>query len=230
MATKPIVGCMSDWSGVLKDLFRQIDDGSLTLYQMQAVVEHRDPFGSSPDINWRKVYETLGMEAEYADFAEAHSAAVNPSFWTVPVLKGVTCDEVVAALRKSGVAVSLYCEDLGKGVIHNDRSPDSGSYMVAFCRNVEADEENKNESANDLASTGHKGITLLERLLLELGYFLITGRHLDEQNTTLCTGSRYSEGGVPSVCWSLDDRRVCVNWYNSGNAFSDLRSRSAVSS
>ena len=39
-----IVGSMSEWSGVLKDAFRQIDDGSLTISHFQALTEHRNPF------------------------------------------------------------------------------------------------------------------------------------------------------------------------------------------
>ena len=52
MSKKQVVGSMSDWSGVLKDFFRQIGDGSLTLEQVTATVEHRNPFEieSEPDI------------------------------------------------------------------------------------------------------------------------------------------------------------------------------------
>jgi len=49
LAMKNIVGSMSDWSGVLKDLFRQVNDGSITLAQTQAFVEHRNPFGDGID-------------------------------------------------------------------------------------------------------------------------------------------------------------------------------------
>ena len=94
---------------------------------------------------------------------------------------------------------------------------------------MEADESNKNLSANQLAKRNHKGITLLERLLLEMGYFLATGKHLDEKNVTLCTGSRDSVGGVPYVYWNSDDRKVYVRWYHPGDSDGGLRSRSAVS-
>ncbi|MEK9174573.1 MAG: hypothetical protein AAB725_01225, partial [Patescibacteria group bacterium] len=40
MARTP-VGGMSEWSGVLKDFFRQIDDGSITLEMVRALTEHR---------------------------------------------------------------------------------------------------------------------------------------------------------------------------------------------
>ncbi len=41
---KEIVGSMSEWSGVLKDVFRQIDDGSLGIGHFQTLLEHRNPF------------------------------------------------------------------------------------------------------------------------------------------------------------------------------------------
>ena len=41
---KQVVGSMSDWSGVLKDFFRQIDNGSHTLETLRAFNEHRNPF------------------------------------------------------------------------------------------------------------------------------------------------------------------------------------------
>ena len=56
---KEVVGSMSDWSGVLKDLFRQFDDGSLTLEQMKAVAEHRSPFIILDSLlqEWGKFYK-----------------------------------------------------------------------------------------------------------------------------------------------------------------------------
>lgn len=44
MAKQEIVGSMSEWSGMLKDFFRQIDDGSITREKLQAFLEHRNPF------------------------------------------------------------------------------------------------------------------------------------------------------------------------------------------
>jgi len=41
---REVVGSMSEWSGMLKDLFRQIDDGSVTRECLQAFLEHENPF------------------------------------------------------------------------------------------------------------------------------------------------------------------------------------------
>ena len=228
---KAIVGSMSELSGLLKDFFRQIDDGSLSLFNLREMLNHRNPFDYLVDINWRKVYEFLGMTAEYDEFAKTQADFnADKSLWTIPVVKGVTCNKVVEALKSRDVAFYLYANDLDKAVTENDRDPNrDGSYAIGFARKVEADEENKNLSADQLKEQNHKGITLLERLLLELGYFMATGQHLDARNITLCSGSRYSDGNVPYGHWNSGNRKVYVYWSNPVNRNVILRSRSAVS-
>jgi len=96
-----------------------------------------------------------------------------------------------------------------------------------FKKTVEADEELRNKLADDLEKEGIQGITLRERLIMELQYFEETGKHLDIDNFTLCAVSRYSDGRVPLVGWDTDDRGVCVGWDNSDNRGGYLRSRVA---
>ena len=97
-----------------------------------------------------------------------------------------------------------------------------------FEKNVEADEEYKNMSADDLGDTGiERGITLRERLLMELQYFKEIGKHLDIKNITLCSGSRFEGGHVPSVHWPLGGR-LDVYWYGPDFRREHLRSRQAV--
>ena len=99
-----------------------------------------------------------------------------------------------------------------------------------FRDNVEADEEFKNLSANDLKEKypDKEFITLRERLIMELEYFKKTGKHLDIENTTLCAGSRRTDGFVPCVYWYPDDRRLGVGWCGPGVASGGLRSREVV--
>ncbi len=98
-----------------------------------------------------------------------------------------------------------------------------------FAYTQEPDEEYKDMSANDLEKAGVQGITLRERLLFELLYWKKEGKHLDIKNITLCSGSRSSVGGVPSVRWFPDYDRLCVNWAGLGRAVGPLRSRAVVS-
>lgn len=113
--------------------------------------------------------------------------------------------------------------------ITSDRDPAKlGTYAVWVRDRVEANEELKNRSAKDLAESGTKGITLPERLLYELKYFKENGKHLDVENITLCSGSRYPGGDVPGVHWDAEYGRMCVVWYFPGDRPSGLRGRAAV--
>lgn len=96
-----------------------------------------------------------------------------------------------------------------------------------FSRNIEADPEMANKSADELGEP-EKYITIRERLLMELQYFKETGQHLDLENVTLCAGSRYAGGSVPRVYWSPTDRKLYVSTCYSNDAGSSLRARAAV--
>ncbi len=161
------------------------------------------------DINWPLAYEKLGMTAEYEQTAIGLVLPkANPGLWIVPMVHGITPNRVVAGYRKLKVNVNVYTyrDDLDTDVTKNDRDPNlnlnkDGAYLVGFCRTLEADEENANKSANDLARIKHKGIVLCEWLMLGFGYYVTTGQHLDVRSATLCTGSRNQDGYVPSVRW-----------------------------
>lgn len=224
---KAIVGSMSEWSGVLKDLFRQIDDGSVVLYQVQTFLEHRDPFTTLPNINWSETYRVLDMQDEYRQALKTLKVPERSDLWVMPMIQGITSNKIVSGHRKFGAKFSLYSEDLDVAVPEHDRDVNrDGSYIVAFRKNVEADEENKKLSASQLEEQNHKGITLPERLLLGAGFYVTTNQHLDVANITLCTGSRRFHGNVPSVHFHSDDRRVHVYWYDPDDDNDDLRARS----
>ena len=115
-----------------------------------------------------------------------------------------------------------YSADLDADILTNDRDPRNGSYAV-WVRDVrEADEEFANKSAEDLRAGNHTGITELERGLLEGDYFFEKGEHLDQQNITLCTGSRSRDGHVPGGYWRGE---FDVGWYGSSARHPRLRSR-----
>jgi len=146
----------------------------------------------------------------------------------------LTMDEIVKAMQnKFDVRFSDYEEGLDALVIKNDRPIDK-SYAILFKNNVEADEDLRSLSANQLAKQGVKGITLKERLLMEILYFDKTGKHSDNNNNTLCSGS-LSRGKapfpiprVPTVRWLS---KVCfsIYWCYTSNSDSFTRSRSVVS-
>ena len=148
----------------------------------------------------------------------------------IVVAKGMTPNKVIEAMRKK-FDCHLYADDLDQAVPKNDREP-KGHYAIWIRERVEADEELKNLSANQLEEKGIAGITLLERLLGELFHFWKTGNHLYIENWTLCSGSRHSDGCVPYVYWDPCKRELRVYGCDSGYVERNglLRSRAVVSS
>ena len=228
---KTMVGSMSEWSGVLRDLFRQINDGSLRFEQLQAVVEHRNPF-EKPDYitDWRNFYkEVFGIDV---DLSKVKIPEKKKGFnRLIIVAKGMTSQKLYDKCKELFPSWKWTGRDLDEigDPDRSERSPEKKSYAIWIRDRVEADRELKNLSANDLGERKNSGITLEERLLFELKYFKETGKHLDIKNITLCSGSRCSDGSVPFVGWSGCYGRLGVDWCYPGSAGSFLRSREAVS-
>src|SRR3990167_11527546 len=145
------------------------------------------------------------------------------SHWAVKETKQKT-SEILADCKKL-FKVWTYYDDTQ---LDRDFPPPKKLTTRYFKKNVEADEEQKEKSANDLEKEGVEAITLRERLLLELKHFDETKSHLDIENWTLCAGSRYAGGGVPSVRWYSDDHEFYVGWGGVDDSDSRLRARVAV--
>ena len=178
------------------------------------------------EINWKIVYELLDMQLEYESAITSLKLAKSITTWTIPVLKGLTCKKIIMCLKKLGIDIKKCINNPDVEVAQNDRSPKNGNYAISFKRAVEADEENRNLSIGDLRKKGAKGITLLERLLLELGYFVSTGQHLDIESVTLCAGSLHKNGDTPRVCYRSGSLRIYVCWCGSRDQCDHLRPRS----
>ncbi len=144
--------------------------------------------------------------------------------WEVKDDGKLKTSEIVAEMRKL-FKVCVYDEQNLDG----DFPKPEKETIRYFRKNTEADPELSSKSADDLKGDGIKGINLRERLLLEISYFKETGKHLDEINATLCSGSRYPDGYVPRAYWYPGDGGVHVNASHPGDAYGFLRSRIAVS-
>lgn len=227
---------LSDIRGLLNDLLEKLSGANAREWHnaLKRFLRKENPWGDVlPDLDWANAYKFLLGEKEWkkreGELNKLLASSHDDTHWLIPVLRGVTCNKVVEALRKLEVAVWTYATDLDKGVPTNDRSAKKASYCVQVKRRVEADEELKNLSADDLTEQKITGITLLERLLLELAYFMSTGQHLDVENWTLCSGSRHSDGRVPYVDWRSVAREIGVDWFPPDGRRDELRARAAVS-
>jgi len=171
---------------------------------------------------WRRFYwEVFGTNV---DFSELILPEKRDGFnWLLVMLNGLTANKLFAKCKER-FGAWRYTEDLD--TIKSVRATDK-NYAIWLRDRIEADEENKNKSANDCEKQGINGITLPERLLLELWYHWKTGNYLDISNWTLCSGSRNPFGRVPYVDWYDDE--LYVLYFSPDSSNGCLRARAAVS-
>lgn len=228
-----VVGSMSEWSGLLKDFFRQINDGSITIGMTRDFLEHSNPFPfgfALPYFNlvqdwqnfWRKI-----TGKDY-DFSNIRIPAKPEGKWRLLIIVDILLETLYAQCQKRFQCWRWTNNNLDEVVVHNERSAKTGSYAIWVKDEVEADENLRNLSANDIKSENLTTETLAERLIHELKFFDETGNHLDIINWTLCAGSRDSEGG-PHVHWYPFCDEMRIFWCLPDRRDGYLRARQAVS-
>lgn len=156
-------------------------------------------YSTAVNREWRAFYAKYFPELE-VDFSRVVIPQRDGFDRTIIVAEGLTLNRLFEVCLSKFPSWRSH-DDLDKTVPTNDRTPANGSYAIACCERVEADEELANLSARDLEGNGIKTMTLLERMLYELKYFDECGGHHDRKNLTLCVGSRRADGSVPSARW-----------------------------
>ncbi|MDP3764652.1 MAG: hypothetical protein Q8Q95_03460 [bacterium] len=148
----------------------------------------------------------------------------------IVVAQGLTLNQIYEVCDKHFKCWRYYDNlDVAIDWDKEERNSNNGHYAIWVRDRVEADEELKNLSANQIKEKGLKTETLRERKLHGFKYWSETKEHMDRNNTTSCTGSRVAGGGVPFVFWSRHYSKVCVSYYYPGYSYSSLRSREVVS-
>jgi hypothetical protein len=170
----------------------------------------------------KKLAEYLSKETD-RDVEVKIIDIINKEYWEVKEVNKKTSEILDECRSKFNVYSSYDNKQLNKYF------PIPEMTTRKFKANIEADEDLRNMSADDLEKKGIKGITLRERLILELQYFNETGKHLDINNWTLCSGSRDSGGFIPYVYWYSSYGRLYVRWCGSDDSGDVLRSRAGVS-
>lgn len=174
---------------------------------------------------WTKFYQKYFGQTP--DFTDLRIPPKQEGFnRLIVVARGLTANQIYEACEKH-FTCWRYTTDLNG--IENERTNVDGPYAIWVRDRREADEENKNLSANDIRAKRMETETLPERLLHELLYFEETGDHLDHENYTLCAGSRYPDGHVPNVYWHPKYRKMYVYLYYPDIRYDELRARSVVS-
>ncbi len=229
------VGDMSEWSGMLKDLFRQIGDGSIRKENFQAFLEHRSPFSSEEVsrfllLEWEKFYQDVFKIS--VDLSNVKIPEKRIGFdRLIVVAQGMSPQKLFNKCKElfpCQISRMYADSDLDK-IIHSKRTAQNGAYAVWFRNTVEADEVFKSMDTCDLERKGIQSITLEERFLMELKYFIETGRHLDIKNMTLCASSPYPNGDFPEISWhSGKENFLDIGWCTYRASFKYLRARQAI--
>jgi len=178
--------------------------------------------------HWKKCYQRFYKEVfEWTlDFSQVPNPAYEEGFARLLIVaKGVMPEALFQKCKELFPCLKWTDDDLDE-ITTSDRSSKDGHYAIWVRDRVEADEELRNISADDLKKKGIPGITLEERFLLELKYFKETGKHLDLYNHTLCAGSRDSHGNVPVVYW--DGCQLCVSLVSPSYTNDGFRSRLVI--
>lgn len=208
----------------IKEFFAQVESGKVTKSNLQKFLRGDTPKGEGVKllIEWQLFYKKhFDLDK---DFSTLRIPERKEGFdRLIVVAEGMTPEKIFARM-KSLMPASKYWNNLNE--ITSDRKADK-DYAIWVRDRVEADEELKNKSANNLKKEGIPGITLEERLLYELKYFEEAGKHLDVQNVTLCAGSRGPHGYVSCMYWH--NGGVRVDWDDPGSSSVGLRARAAVS-
>lgn len=178
--------------------------------------------------SWQRLYrDELGIEVDTANVRIPERP--NYPAWLILVVQGITSNRVIEACRKHfGINLPEIEDHDAATKDRNDRESIQ-TYAVWVRATVAADEELANLSVVNCKARKIVGITLLERLLLELRYFLETGEHLDPETITLCNGSRDSLGDVPYVRWISRFEKLSVDWCGRQDRRPNLRARLVIS-
>lgn len=232
MSKKMVVEQTSVTAAQMSEFWRQVAAGDLTGKMFQTFLEHRDPFGmpdSETQLNgWKDFYKKFfGVDLDLSRVRAPRAPVDWPGFDRLIVIA-----QGLATSRAYDVCAEHFecwygATAVSRAIpLNDDRKPDQ-AYAIWVRNRVEADMELNNLSVAQLRAQGIAGITLLERMLYELKYWAETGKHLDVQAWTLCSGSCDADGGVPRV--SRNAGRLEVYWDYSNGREKFIRARAVVS-
>lgn len=146
-------------------------------------------------IAWKNIYAKLGVKRDFdniniPDFFD-------PNFHFAVIISDVPFSNITNFFKKEKFEVWEAFEHPEDDIRHPNKD---GDYLLILKKLKEAHHDRKLRGlpVNSLYVQNHKGITIRERLMLEIFYYLETGKNLDEIGSTLCYGSCYLS--TPSVC------------------------------
>ena len=178
---------------------------------------------------WENFYQTHFKEKVDLSKVKIPKKPTTGSWRLIFIKQGLTIEEAFQKCKELFDAIKYTQEPLDEVVTENTRKPTQQHYAIWVKDTLEPDPEYLGKSTQQVDPDMKIGITLLERLILELKYYSETKKHLDIKGATFCTGSRVADGGVPGVLWNGDYSKLRVCWYNLDYSFPEYGLRVAVS-
>ena len=146
--------------------------------------------------NWRRFYsETFGVSFS---IDKIKIPKARPGFPRIIIVgPGLTPDRIYDACAARFPCVRHYM-NLDRDVAQDEREAQR-AYAVLVRGGEESDPELAAMSAESLRERKINAITLCEYLLYQLKHFTETRTLLDRKHVTMCAGSRYRDGRVPTA-------------------------------
>lgn len=253
MATrqKVVVEGSSVTASQMKEMWRQIADGSLAGEHFDAFLEHRNPFPpkslpqsvSGLKASEQKLIFNLWLSRLPEFWQKFWGLKIDLSIFKIPkkLPAGFAWPVYIPAEFSHGDAVAL-CQKQFKvweGIdirTCGDAKGCDKPRLLIVRPTVEPDVEHLNKSANDLVTTGKSFLDIGARSVLEAQYFFMTseshldaiGSHLDVRGWTRCPNSRLSNGNVADACWYAGNAEFRLDWRNPDSQDSDAGGREVV--
>ena len=148
-------------------------------------------------VEWQEFW--MGIDGKKYDFSNVIIPQKPKGKWRLLIIVDILLETLYAKCDKT---FSHHCrrwaeDDLDEIVVWNERDAKNGSYAIWVRELTNADEKFNGYTADDIKAKNISTETLSERMIHELKVFYERGRYLDDDDATLCTGSRYSNGRVP---------------------------------
>ncbi len=176
---------------------------------------------SNPAKQWESLYDyyfglEFGDSYNNSGFAELPFPSIPADGQLIMAGKDMHLGKAVYVCRSlfPVKTIGISIDDIVNNSRKEDRNTADNAYLVIVKKIVNAYQDKRflTTTANKLVRSGHRGITVLERMLYELHYYSMTGGHLDTENysSTICTGSFIKGYGFPTVRFNGEEVEISI--------------------
>jgi hypothetical protein len=158
---------------------------------------------------WETFYRSWGQEP---DFSKVVIPPVpKDGKWRLLIIAELMTAERAFTYYTTYIKKRHDYQDLNVRIKHTRTA--AKDYAVWVRDAVEPDQEHLGKKPFKVDPDAKIGITLIERILLEIDYFRETGKVLDERGLTFCSGSRKSSNKIPVMARDMDGA-LRIDWYS----------------